>query len=265
MTNPLEARVAELERQLAARRGQPRLRRLRRRSVLLAAVLAAMALPVGVLASHQFTDVPNTNTFHSQISLLADAGITRGCNLANTLYCPADPVRRDQMAAFLVRSAGRAAVETFLFPTSTPGTILADVTVKAEGDALLLAHTSTWFNISAGESPNFPCEGFIYMALDGTEVDDDLSGLLGAGTQEQPVDTDFEQSAAQTAWVVEAGNHTVNLVYFGLDDGNCVIEVGGGSLTAMIVPFGGTGGTPTVERPAPTTAPELGGGVLSGN
>lgn len=47
------------------------------------------------------------NTFESDISRLAAAGITRGCNPpANTQFCPDQPVTRGQMAAFLRRALG---------------------------------------------------------------------------------------------------------------------------------------------------------------
>jgi hypothetical protein len=45
--------------------------------------------------------------FEADIERLASAGITLGCNPpANDLYCPSEPVRRDQMASFLVRAEG---------------------------------------------------------------------------------------------------------------------------------------------------------------
>jgi hypothetical protein len=71
--------------------------------VLVSAALlgAAIAFPLGAIASHQFTDVPNSNTFHADIDALADAGVTSGC--AAGKYCPKDFVTREQMAAFLNR------------------------------------------------------------------------------------------------------------------------------------------------------------------
>jgi hypothetical protein len=52
-----------------------------------------------------FSDVPTSDTFHDDIVKLGTAGITRGCNPPdNTRYCPADPVTRGQMAAFLHRA-----------------------------------------------------------------------------------------------------------------------------------------------------------------
>jgi hypothetical protein len=65
-----------------------------------------VAAPIAVYASHSFTDVPGSNTFHADIAWLADAGVTKGCNPpANTQYCPDDNVSRGQMAAFMRRFA----------------------------------------------------------------------------------------------------------------------------------------------------------------
>ena len=66
-----------------------------------ALVGAAIAFPLGVIASHQFTDVPASNVFHNDIDALADAGVTSGCAAAK--FCPNDFVTREQMAAFLNR------------------------------------------------------------------------------------------------------------------------------------------------------------------
>jgi hypothetical protein len=76
---------------------------VRRRMPLVAAVLltAALSFPLGAIASHQFTDVPTTNTFHADIDAIRDAGVTTGCAVGK--YCPKDFVTREQMAAFLNR------------------------------------------------------------------------------------------------------------------------------------------------------------------
>ena len=53
-----------------------------------------------------FTD-DDGSIFEEDIERLAAAGITKGCNPpANTRFCPAAPVTRGQMAAFLVRAIG---------------------------------------------------------------------------------------------------------------------------------------------------------------
>jgi hypothetical protein len=49
-----------------------------------------------------FADVPCPSTFANWIEALADEGITGGCGGNN--YCPLNPVRRDQMAVFLLKA-----------------------------------------------------------------------------------------------------------------------------------------------------------------
>lgn len=75
---------------------------LRRRAALLFIVGGlSMGLPLGVLASHQFSDVPNSNPFHADIEALANTGVTTGCGGGR--FCPSDYVTREQMAAFMNR------------------------------------------------------------------------------------------------------------------------------------------------------------------
>ncbi len=50
-----------------------------------------------------FGDVPCPSTFADWIEALADEGITGGCGGGN--FCPTNPVRRDQMAPFLLKAA----------------------------------------------------------------------------------------------------------------------------------------------------------------
>jgi hypothetical protein len=55
-------------------------------------------------AGNRFSDDDNS-VFETSINSIAAAGITEGCNPpTNSLFCPADPVTRGQMAAFLVRA-----------------------------------------------------------------------------------------------------------------------------------------------------------------
>ena len=56
------------------------------------------------VAADFFTD-DNGSIFEEDINAIADVGITLGCDPpTNTLYCPADPVTRQQMASFLARA-----------------------------------------------------------------------------------------------------------------------------------------------------------------
>ncbi|MEO6350880.1 MAG: S-layer homology domain-containing protein [Candidatus Limnocylindrales bacterium] len=98
----LEARIAELEHwKLAAEpRGRlPRARISRRVAVL--GLALALLLPGVVLASHRFSDVPDSNQFHNDIDWLADYGITTG--YGDGTYRPGQAVTRQAMAAFMHR------------------------------------------------------------------------------------------------------------------------------------------------------------------
>ena len=53
--------------------------------------------------TNAFTD-DNGNPHERNINILAFNGLTTGCGGGGTKYCPDDPVRRDQMATFLVRA-----------------------------------------------------------------------------------------------------------------------------------------------------------------
>jgi hypothetical protein len=102
-----------------------RLVRIRtRRSVLITGVIVALlAFPLGVIASHQFSDVPDSNPYHADITALADAGVTTGCGGGK--YCPSAYVTREQMAAFMNRlgalGAGKTPVANAATSQSTDG------------------------------------------------------------------------------------------------------------------------------------------------
>ena len=94
--------------------GRPRMAKRLTRAGLVALMLA---LPVVVSASHQFSDVPTSHTFHAAIDRAFDARLTTGCSA--TRFCPNANVTRGQMTAFLNRGLGRGAL-------SVGGTGLAD-------------------------------------------------------------------------------------------------------------------------------------------
>jgi hypothetical protein len=76
----------------------------RGRALVVAAVAVGLLVPTAAYAAHRFTDVTDDNVFHEDISAIADAGVTVGCNPPdNDQYCPDDFVTRGQMAAFMNR------------------------------------------------------------------------------------------------------------------------------------------------------------------
>jgi len=71
--------------------------------------------------SVDFADVPLSSPFHDDINTVATDGIAAGCGGGN--YCPTSPVRRDQMAVFLLKSEHGAGYA----PPACTG-VFADVT-----------------------------------------------------------------------------------------------------------------------------------------
>ena len=63
-------------------------------------------MPGGAPGGEPFSDVADDHPFAAEISWLAGAGITAGCDSSGTLFCPGDAVTRDQMASFLMRALG---------------------------------------------------------------------------------------------------------------------------------------------------------------
>jgi hypothetical protein len=93
------------------------------RIAMIVGVTALIVAPLTAIASHSFTDVPDSNTFHEDIAWLADADVTKGCNPpANTQFCPDDEVTRGQMAAFLRRLAENQVVDAATAVTAETAT-----------------------------------------------------------------------------------------------------------------------------------------------
>ncbi|MDJ0925139.1 MAG: M64 family metallopeptidase [Acidimicrobiia bacterium] len=83
--------------------------------------------PQLTVATTNFVDT-TTSAFKDDITRLARAGITRGCNPpANDRYCPLNTVTRGQMAAFLVRALGYTASSGDLFNDDNGTTFEDDI------------------------------------------------------------------------------------------------------------------------------------------
>jgi glucose/arabinose dehydrogenase len=103
--------------------------------LVLAIVLALLtfAAPVGASPAPggSFTD-DDGNTHEATIEAIATIGVTRGCNPPlNDHYCPGDTVRRDQVAAFIVRALD--------LPAAPPGDPFTDDSGIFEDDIERLA------------------------------------------------------------------------------------------------------------------------------
>jgi peptide/nickel transport system substrate-binding protein len=79
------------------------------RQQMAAFLIRAKGLSQLTPATPTFADVPQSNPFYGHIERLHEQGITTGCGtnpLGQLIYCPTDPVPRQQMAAFLIRAKG---------------------------------------------------------------------------------------------------------------------------------------------------------------
>lgn len=56
--------------------------------------------------TQRFGDVPPSNQFYNFVDRLATLQITLGCTPNHSMYCPSDPINRQEMAAFILRGLG---------------------------------------------------------------------------------------------------------------------------------------------------------------
>ena len=79
-----------------------------------------------------FTDISGS-IHYDNIAYIWRAGVTKGCNPPdNTLYCPTDPVTRQQMASFLVRALGLPAAQSDHFTDDAGSVHEGDINSLAE-------------------------------------------------------------------------------------------------------------------------------------
>ncbi|MEX0667484.1 MAG: S-layer homology domain-containing protein, partial [Acidimicrobiia bacterium] len=71
------------------------------------AVFLSRAFELGLpVPGSMFGDVPADQWYAQAVEAIRLAGITTGCSATPSLYCPIDPVKRDQMATFVARALG---------------------------------------------------------------------------------------------------------------------------------------------------------------
>lgn len=257
----LRAEVSQLRTEIGSARATrparrlPRMHRLRRSTSVIALVGLMIALPMAVSASHQFTDVPTSNTFHANIGNLFDARITTGCT--PTTYCPDANVSRGQMAGFLNRGLGRGTgiSEEVLDDdwTGLAGGVVQSVTVRAGGvgggyaSILASATLNPWTN----ENGICPCEVSIALANPATG---ETSAFHYATITDVLAPSGFYQESVAIShlFTVPSGaNTTIELQVALLSQLAPSPENNAGyaySLDAVYLPFDGTGNAivPTV-------------------
>jgi hypothetical protein len=230
-----------------------------RKTMMVAAVAAMVgalvATPIAVYASHQFTDVPDSNIFHDDISWLADAGVTKGCNPpANDQFCPKDTVTRETTAAFLHRLAVNQVVDAgelrgYAASELAPRAAFSSTEDAGNGNASLQTEITA------------PAPGVLLMsgtvhatnpaASDQIECVFIIDGMFPP-TNEVPGTYMYESFATNEevectttgAGTVDAGTYTVT---YDIHSENVVdvTSLGAASTWVMWVPFDGSGITPT--------------------
>lgn len=147
----------------------------RYRLAALAAVVAMLAVPSAVTASHTFVDVSDSNVHHDDITWLQNAGVTRGCNPpANTEFCPDEPVLRQEMASFMRRLAEKRVVDAATVAGLTPGEIAHGYARKGATEAGSLNGVRKLEEIRI----TVPADGYLQLSGAASFRDDDGGSML---------------------------------------------------------------------------------------
>lgn len=93
-------------------------------ATLAAAVVLGLAGEAAAAPCAGFTDVDSASSFCASVEWIRNRGVTQGCT-STTVYCPADPVIRLTMAAFMNR-LGNALTPVLLRVDASPGAIDLD-------------------------------------------------------------------------------------------------------------------------------------------
>jgi hypothetical protein len=246
--------------------GDPTKRRRMRRLAVIGIAALILAVPVAVSASHRFSDVPTSSTYHTTTARLVGAGITGGCG--GTKYCPNAAVTRGQMAAFLNRGLGRAASGEFgvfddnwEFLNTADGTVVADASLLAGGGAGGTAHafaTGT-FNAWTDEDGVCPCEmqAVLFNADtgEGSQIYYDLLASEKAPADpETPGSTSFAENSMTLSFLFSVPSGVTNdyvlvarIVPTTAPGTGADLNTGWeATLQVVYVPFNSVGGNPTV-------------------
>jgi hypothetical protein len=211
----------------------------RRRGILAGVVGLTLLVPGLALASHSFVDVPDSNTFHTNIGRVYGARITAGCDA--THYCPGDNVTRAQMAAFLNRTGTRgdsdSSVGTALSGSlSTLGTVAIKAGDVTGGTAYVKIDAAVQsFTLSTA---GCACTAFFYIY----DSEGEIAGPGYLQVQNAPVSGySLDGSALTTLVAVPTGVTQTFTVKAYVDTTTATVNAFA-DVTATYVPFASTGG-----------------------
>jgi hypothetical protein len=213
----------------------------RRPTLILVLVVAALGLPLGVLANHQFADVPTSASYHDDVETLVGAGITAGCGGGN--YCPGSAVTRGQMAQFLSRGLSRVSMSSEMIAgtgviTEDEGFVtVAEVTITVPG--VSGSQFVEVFGEASASGALAGCSDICYVNARLRHAADGALSLIGF--YRFPEEGVLDQDVVSKAWVftAEPGEHTYELqvAVFNTDS---TLNVSEPTLIATTHPFGAT-------------------------
>ena len=213
----------------------------RRRALATALLIVALGVPSIALASHVFDDVPDSHTFHNDISAIGLAGISVGCGGGD--FCPDGTLTRAQETAFLHRGLGRVSGAFAQIGIDVePGTLttIAETTITSGVSGSAVAGANGFLLVNANvmlfESSPDTCSCLFTVRIY-------LQGGVEQGTQFifLPNSPTFETGSASISLAIPvlSGEKTVSLRVNEYQGGETVSAYG--SITALYVPFGSTG------------------------
>lgn len=236
----------------------------RGRSIALVALTAAVTAPVAAFASHNFPDVPASHQFHSQISAIAEAGITKG--YGDGTYRPTNAVDRQSMAAFMERGFGRGATDWGTVTADGVSDQLAamlqvDAGATGSGTGFVLVNAS-W----AGATTNVsacPCEIYAYLYAPASATHPEIysfttyDDLAGAATS-----TGYANGGGALSLALPVGADETRQVelWVGVADPDVLGVDFVAELTGVYVPFGPDGDDSLTYGDATVSASGVEGG-----
>lgn len=244
----LELEVTELRRPRRSR--APSIHRSRTRRVLAAISLVVTlgVLPMVAVASDTFGDVATGSQFHAAINNVYDARITRGCDDSPLLFCPGDTVNRQQMAGFLNRGLGRAtgSSSSINLSADSGGSEVVSVSLTPGGLTGGTAFVVVTGSVTAFTFNGTTCPCEVGMRVQNVTASDEPTLWQFFDVSNTATPTGYRNASGSMSWVFEVPSGTtqefavmVNVDMAGAP-GDLDLQ---GHITALYVPFGGTGGS----------------------
>lgn len=227
----------------------PRPRKWSRRRWATVLAVLALVLPSGAFAAHNFSDVPDSHTFHGDIADAYATRLTTGCG--PTTFCPDATVTRGQMTAFLNRGLGRLAQGSLSGTLITPGApaTLGTVTIRAGNvtGGTGLVYLTVNVNVYAGAA-GCPCEFRLELRnQDGAEVSPyvlaDLPAIAAG-------DNDTDEVAAIQGFAVVPTGVDRTFTVKGIKVLGAANLIAYGKVDAIYLPFNASGNPAGAAAPA---------------